>query len=120
MKKYFLMILVLFFLISCNNSNELLKEVRWYEDLSIAGFLNGLAGKNGSVTYFNPNRQTANANYKYFGASVNRDGLEAKYIFLIDLVSKEYKDVEIIFNGITVEDALTDMEYMDWLLSSDL
>jgi hypothetical protein len=93
-------------LVSCEKSNaeniESLKKATLDGENTLETIFNGIAGPNGSVSWYNPPENPVNTNFKMIGAKVQNKTVTADYILLIDTSDMSAAIQSVSFNGKTI------------------
>jgi len=88
-------------LVGCNGQKEAqeLSKTNFNGNLTIEAAMNGIAGLDGSVSYFMPMEQPENSNFRNLGVTIARDNQKAEYVILVDKAKNVSQASTITFGG---------------------
>jgi len=76
-----------------------LRKAIFNGDKTIETSMNGIAGKDGAVSYYMPKDQPTNQNFRRLGVKIEKDGIIADYTIMVDTSANSSLPDMLIFGG---------------------
>ena len=82
-----------------NLESENLRKTLFNGDETIEASMNGIAGINGTVSYYMPKDQPTNQNFRRLGVKIEKDRITADYVIMVNTSANSSEPETLIFGG---------------------